>query len=109
MSGIIFHIGEQVVCVEADFWRNPKWRRMVQTVPERNTVYTVRSFREDNGLLGLHLDEIVNPLVLFSGEWGEPAFLHTRFRPVRKSSIAVFEKILDSARGNAGRKELECV
>jgi hypothetical protein len=104
-----FQIGQQVVCVEVDFWRNPAWRRKVHLVPQRHMVYTIRDICEENGLIGLYLDEIINPLASFSNGMDEPAFLSTRFRPAIKTSLAVFEKMLASTHREAGRKKLERV
>jgi hypothetical protein len=46
------------------------------------------------GLIGLCFCELVNPTALFAGGYAEPAFLSTKFRPVKKTSIEQFQKLL---------------
>ena len=96
-----FRVGQRVVCVDTRKWPYlaDRW-----TLPTRGVVYTVRAivpcmadgYAED----GLRLVEIVNPkrmLCCPSGRWQriELCFRMSRFRPVRTTSIEVFQKMLE--------------
>jgi hypothetical protein len=89
-----FDVGQQVVCVNDAFSPCPYWRRAVSALPKLGMVYTIRSIREAHGLIGLCFFEIVSPHAHFSEGYVEPAFNSKNFRPVRHTSIAVFEEIL---------------
>jgi hypothetical protein len=96
-----FHPGQQVVCVNEQFSPRPYWRAAVRTFPRLDAVYTIRAICAELGLVGFYFDEIVNPCAWFNGEFAEPAFNSKNFRPVRKTSIALFERLLapvDAAR-----------
>jgi len=72
----------------------------VRAFPKLNTIYTIREiiegYGEQQGLIGFHLYEIVNPLAHFNGydEKEEPAFDSRHFRPVKPTSIEAFERLL---------------
>ncbi len=104
-----FCVGQQVVCVNVDFSREPTWRRAVRAFPVLNSVYTIRSICEEDGLIGFCFHEIVNPPAHFSRGYAEPAFDSRRFRPAKKTSIEVFEKILASVDRKTERKTPERV
>jgi hypothetical protein len=101
-----FDVGQQVVCVNDAFSPCPYWRRAVSALPKLGMVYTIRSIREAHGLIGLCFFEIVSPHAHFSEGYVEPAFNSKNFRPVRPTSIAVFEEILQDAPAPAGATEL---
>ncbi len=88
------HIGQQVVCVNDVFSSCPYWRRALTALPKLHMVYTIRHMREAHDLLGLCFYEIVSPPAQFSEGFVEPAFNSKNFRPVKRTSIEVFEKFL---------------
>ena len=106
---MLFHVGQRVVCVNVDFSREPFWRRAVRVFPRLNCVYTIRGICEDQGLIGLYLDEIVNPIAFLSGRDCEPAFFLHRFRPTRDTGIAVLNQIRLSVGQKSDRKQREPV
>jgi len=87
-----FGVGDQVVCIhhfskEADY-PGLSW-------PQKGQVYTVRELTSHGTGPGLRLVEIVNPPIMHSNVgMDEPAYARCRFRPVRKTSIEVFQKML---------------
>lgn len=89
-----FYVGQKVVCVDS-FDERP-W--IIQPAVE-GRVYTVRFvYPEDKyGPTHLLLHELKNPI---AGNGHENSFGFWRFRPLveRKTSIAVFEKILQSSK-----------
>ena len=93
-----FFVGQQVVCINDRFSSDPYWRGVVRCFPKLNGVYTIREICEgygaQQGLIGLCFCELVNPTAFFAGGYAEPAFLSTKFRPVRKTSIEQFQKLL---------------
>jgi hypothetical protein len=101
----------QVICVNDDFSMDECWRWAVRTFPKVNSIYTVREIRRVHDLVGFCFYEIVNPRALFTRGrndlvYVEPAFHIKNFRPVRKTSIEVFEKLLAPADpAGAARKE----
>jgi len=100
-----FHVGQQVVCVSDWFCTCPYWRRAVRTFPRLNAIYTIRGIRDgygdQRGLIGFCFYELSNPRAQFARGDVEPAFIRKHFRPVRKTSIELFEKLLAPA-GPAG-------
>ena len=89
-----FHVGQQVVCVNDKFSSNQRWRQTVCTFPVRNTIYTIREIHVEAPLTGFCFHEIVNPRTWFAAGYGEPAFNSRNFRPVKRTSIDVFERLL---------------
>jgi hypothetical protein len=92
-----FYVGQQVVCINDTFSACAYWRAAVSAFPRLHSIYTIRSMREAHGLLGLCFYEIVSEPREFSEGFVEPAFNSKNFRPVKLTSIAVFEKLLASA------------
>lgn len=92
-----FHVGQQVVCINDAFSLCPSWRRALAALPKLHMIYTIRHMREAHGLLGLCFFEIVSPRAHFSEGYVEPAFNSRNFRPVKRTSIEVFEKLLTPA------------
>jgi hypothetical protein len=90
----MFYVGQQVVCIDTNYSREPTWRAAVRRFPELYMVYTIRSIRFADPLIGFCFEEIVHPPAHFSVGWVEPAFDSRRFRPVKKTSIEVFRKLL---------------
>jgi hypothetical protein len=93
VTAMRFHIGQQVVCINDVFSSCPYWRRALSALPKLHMIYTIRNMREAHGLLGLCFYEIVSPRAQFSEGFVEPAFNSKNFRPVKPTSIAVFEKL----------------
>jgi hypothetical protein len=89
-----FHIGQQVVCVNDCFSQRPYWRRAVRTFPRLGSIYTIREICEEEGLIGFMFEEILNHRAHFKSGYDEPAFNSRNFRPVRKTSIEMFRKLL---------------
>jgi hypothetical protein len=94
VTAMSFHVGQQVVCINEVFSSCPYWRRALTALPKLHMVYTIRHMREAHGLIGLCFHEIVSPRAQFSEGFVEPAFNGKNFRPVKRTSIAIFEKLL---------------
>jgi len=92
-----FHVGQQVVCINDVFSPCPYWRAAVSAFPRLHGVYTIRHMREAHGLLGLCFHEIASPPREFAEGFVEPAFNSRNFRPVKPTSIAIFERLLAGA------------
>jgi hypothetical protein len=65
--------------------------------PIRYAIYTIREIHVEGPLTGFCFHEIVNPCTLFAAGYGEPAFNSRNFRPVKPTSIEVFERLLAPA------------
>lgn len=89
-----FQVGQQVVCVNEKFSDDKYWRQTVREFPKLRSVYTVREIRDGGDLVGFCFYEIKNPVALFAAGHFEPAFNVKNFRPVKKASIEIFEKML---------------
>ena len=89
-----FHVGQRVVCVNDRFSSDKRWRLTVRTFPILNTVYTIREIHVEAPLIGFCFYEIVNPCTSFAAGYSEPAFNSWNFRPVKTTSIDVFERLL---------------
>lgn len=92
-----FHVGQQVVCISDKFSCDMRWRRTVRVFPVLNAVYTIREIHVEGPLTGFCFHEIFNPYTWFAAGFGEPAFNSRNFRPVKRTSIAVFEQLLAPA------------
>ena len=90
MSGWRFHVGQKVVYVDGS---KPNLSWDGHTIPVLGAVYTVRELISWQGLDGLLLHEISNPVSAGSGL--ECGFLAHRFRPVQTTSIEVFRALLN--------------
>src|SRR5439155_19203500 len=88
------HVGQQVVCINDVFSPCAYWRARVSAFPVLHGIYTIRSMREAHGLIGLCFYEIRSPRDHFAEGYVEPAFNSRNFRPVKHTSISVFEKLL---------------
>jgi hypothetical protein len=89
-----FHVGQQVVCIDDRFSDHEIWRRAVRSFPKLHGIYTIREIVESDGLLGFCFYEITNPRAEFCNGYLEPAFKSRNFRPVKKTSIEIFERLL---------------
>jgi hypothetical protein len=87
-------VGQQVVCVNEKFSDDKYWRQTVREFPKLHSVYTIREIHDAGDLIGYCFYEIKNPIALFSGGYFEPAFNVKNFRPVKKTSIEIFENML---------------
>lgn len=89
-----FHVGQQVVCVDDNFSKREEWRRAVRVFPRLHSIYTIRQIVDEDDLIGFCFYEIRNPRAYFGKDFLEPAFNSRNFRPVRQTSIEVFERLL---------------
>src|SRR5271169_5755772 len=94
-----FYIGQQVVCVNDQFSQWEYWRQSIRTFPSLNSIYTIRIIRrgEDYGaepFFSFCFYELVNTPVLFKLGYFEPSFVSEYLRPIKKTNIDVFEKLL---------------
>ena len=89
-----FHVGQRVICVCVNFSREPIWRGTIRVFPTLNRIYTIRSMRQVDDVIGLCFDEMVHPLSDFAEGYVEPAFDGRRFRPVRTTTIDDFRALL---------------
>ena len=89
----MFSIGEKVVCV-ADISEFAAQREIDGDAkfPILNEVYTVRGFREDNGIY-IFLAEIKNKEYSYKSGLYEPAFAACWFKKVIETDISVFQEI----------------
>jgi len=89
-----FHIGQKLVCVDADF----EYYGIVDlNLPVHLGVYTVRDVVTGRGVSGLGLGLLLEEICNRAGPYGtEYSFVPDRFRPVveRKTDISIFEKML---------------
>jgi hypothetical protein len=93
-AAMSFQVGQQVICISDDWLPNELWRRTVRTFPQVNSIYTIREIHYGSKLFGFCFYEFVNPRAHFKNGYHEPAFKSQNFRPVRKTSIDLFEKLL---------------
>jgi hypothetical protein len=94
-----FHIGQRVVCVSDRFSSEPVWRAAVHTFPQIGRIYTIRDICHRVDLVGLLLEEIWHEPAWFCVGFVEPAFNVKHFRPLRKSDISIFKKMLEPVPG----------
>lgn len=90
----MFRKGQQVVCIENLHLiknKNPIRYEEFINIPYKNMIYTIRGFVISGENTGILLEEIINPLV--RDDW-EPAFKTKWFRPVQKTDISIFTKML---------------
>lgn len=97
-------VGGQVVCIDDD-WK-PAPGPLGISAPVRGQVYTVREIGKGvttadgshhPDFVGIKLEEIHNPPDIPTPGRGEVVFNIIAFRPVKKTSIEEFTKILDNA------------
>lgn len=103
----MFDIGQQVVCLRDDWDPEQVKRQGVGRLPSKDRIYTIRSIMaEIPGHLGLRFEEIF--LAPAPGYVDEPSWDAANFRPLRKTSIEVFTKLLAPTpltRGKPKQKE----
>lgn len=76
-------VGAEVICVVALWHRNDAQRRWLPNLPQLNQIYTIRKVvKSDRGVVGVLLNEVVNPVGVLSGY--ESGFEIEKFRPVTK-------------------------
>lgn len=95
-----FHCGQQVICISDRFSDEPVWRRAIHTLPKLRAVYTIRDICYVGELVGLMFEEILHEPAWFGNELAEPAFNAKNFRPVRKTNLDVFRKMLEPSPHN---------
>ncbi|HYT40721.1 MAG TPA: hypothetical protein VEP90_00115 [Methylomirabilota bacterium] len=87
-----FVVGQKVVCIEDDW--NIYYEERV-SFPKKGNIYTIRSMEMIyDESLGLTFVEIVNPVEIYDDGFGEAVFAAYCFRPVKETSIDVFNAIL---------------
>lgn len=90
----MFEIGQQVVClVDEEAWQLMRDERG----PVKGGIYTIRSFEHGKcSRLGLRLQEIVNKPIRHVSKKRhiEVSFFVDFFRPVRRTDISVFTRLL---------------
>lgn len=99
----MFEIGETVVCIDASMQAHTI-EELSKDVPNwitQDKKYIIRGFNENDGIvLGVLLEEIVNPIRFFKliNKFQEPAFAEWRFRKLKPDEVNVnieeFEMIL---------------
>lgn len=100
-----FYIGQPVVCLSGYETTSPRTRRFSQTHgitwPEKGRRYVVRDYVISvEGLDGIVLEEIANPVVRYSnGAQAEASFSDTRFGPI--TDISELEKLCTRATEDA--------
>jgi len=104
---VSFYVGQPVVCVDVNFSREPTWRRAIREFPKLKGVYTIRDMRVEGDLVGLCLEEIINARANFSSGHVEAAFDSRKFRPLRSTSIEVFERLLAPVASKKRSRALE--
>jgi hypothetical protein len=88
----MFNIGDQVICINSSMSTHTI-EELSKDVPNwvtQDTKYTVRGFNENDGIvLGVLLEEIVNPLRYFKlvNKFQEPAFRTDRFRKLKPNEV----------------------
>jgi hypothetical protein len=90
-----FRIGQKVECIrEAGIGK-----KNLETDARFGEVYTIRGFLEYDGILGLFLQEIINPPTLTTIGVIERAMTASRFRPIVecKADISVFTALLNTS------------
>jgi hypothetical protein len=93
-----FQVGQKVVCIANGTWEKTKVLVPDIIVPLKNEIYTVREIYLDPVLdvVGIRLKEIVNKRYKYENhpEPMEPGWFPADFRPIKETSIEVFEKLL---------------
>lgn len=82
-----FFIGQKVVCI-GEF--NVK-RKYQEQYPVKGKTYTVRGFIEHGGLIGILIEEIVNPKCQYADGHNEAAYDIHNFRPLHHDDSAISE------------------
>ncbi len=90
-----FYRGQHVVCIGDRFSNEPTWRAAIHTFPKLGSIYTIRDICDREGVIGLMFEEIWHAPALFCVGLVEPAFHIRNFRPLRKTNIDIFKKMLE--------------
>lgn len=92
----MFEIGQQVVCIDDNFQDLLGREVNCPHRPVRGQVLTIRGIHEWEfaNLIGFTFYELRNPEPAGPGMPDEAAFLSDCFRPVRKTDISIFTKML---------------
>lgn len=90
----MFHVGQFVVCVDGCFLPGRGYGDEV--LPKKGTVYCIRRLGNGGDIPVLLLEEILNPVREYTIEDGttrmmEPGFGLSRFRPIKETSLDVFD------------------
>jgi hypothetical protein len=90
-----FQIGQHVICICDQWSHEPTWRPAVHTFPKLRGIYTIRDICDREGVIRLMFEEIWHKPAMFCVGPAEPAFNAKRFRPLKKSNIEIFKKMLE--------------
>lgn len=98
----MFYVGQKVVCIWDDYASRKdmgtlQWLERTPHTPVKDLVYTVRTYEPDGGnIIGIRVNEIVNPSSTFYGSNAEPQFAPWLFLPIveKKTDISIFTKML---------------
>ena len=85
-----FKVGEKVVCVDDSPPKQLATKHLVLKLV-LNEIYTIRNFVQTIQGIGIHLEEIVNPIVQYREGMLEPVYDNRRFR---KLDYAFAENLL---------------
>jgi hypothetical protein len=86
---MMFHVGQKVVCVDEFDFIEPD-----EVPPVKGHVYTIRGMTDKGEGLFIVLEEIVNLPRQYDEGFAEAEFDAECFRPVRTTSIEIFERML---------------
>lgn len=89
----MFHIGQLVVCID-DTWDSTRADYGKLTYPVKEMIYTIRGIQTFKNGVGVVLEEIVNEPFPYSESFAEGHWRIDRFRPIQKTSIEIFTKML---------------
>ncbi len=95
-----FFRGQHVVCICDKWSHEPSWRAAVHTFPKLGGIYMIRDICDREGTIGLMFEEIWHEPAWFCVGLVEPAFNAKRFRPVKKTNIDIFKKMLEPVPGD---------
>lgn len=86
-----WRVGEKAVCI-SDTWKT----HCGETAPLKGTVYTIENIEicPFSGEIGFQLLELINTPRRYLGGLAECNFRSTGFRPLTKTNIEIFEKLL---------------
>ena len=89
----MFEVGQQVVCIQDDWYVLPEDRPHKRHLPVKGMVYTIRGFVT---VTGLHLlfFELRNPTVTYIDGTTECSFAASMFKPVKKTDISSLVALL---------------
>ncbi len=96
----MFAIGQRIICVD-DALRPNTAEEILKDVPnfvKKGNKYTIRSIEDYDFLVGIRVEEVVNPAIYFKliDRKIEPCFATWRFRLLEEDSVAVNEEVVSA-------------